>query len=472
MAYYYILVSVITILSGIAIVLFSMRYYKTKHQIKHLYQKVKIDKNSLKKLKDEYGITEVGTAGVALIDVLYNLGKVDPLAIAGINHLHHQQGFESLGDLTTWLNKEIIVSGKGSEAWKDMINKYKGYTGEENVFERIGEKTSITIPKSGTNEDWDFINNQTGQHYDVKIGNADTVNKGLRESPDNVHIWTNKENATAFKDHPRVHIDESLSGSDMYDMTYDTFSGIDAMGDLISGVPLATLAISSYRNYNLVKSGKKDKKIATQDILLDTAGVGVGGMLGSAVGVRLGQFLTPVIGPLSMIIIPTISSILGSIIGIMAGKGIMNWIRERHLRSAQKELKTELVSFTETFNKEYKRLIFNIKSDLESDNKKYSFMRKENQNIFTRYFWPDTLTAICDLAAKKIKEEYNMTRDYYNNLKQELKKYKSKEEAGLVLYAQGRNIYSSDPALDNIWDSVDNKLTKFEDELKKRKEKA
>ena len=106
MAYYYILVSVIMILSGIAIVLFSMRYYKTKYQIKHLYQKV--ERLQIKQLNNSAERKVKEMIGKNILD-----SEVDKLR------------FKSSGRVNWWgLSKLLGCSDKKA---KDLILRHAPY---------------------------------------------------------------------------------------------------------------------------------------------------------------------------------------------------------------------------------------------------------------------------------------------------------------------------------------------------------
>ena len=295
-----------------------VRYQRKKKQIKYLMKKLKLDKltlgkldqksikklstESVAKLRNGNFTLEIGTASVALFDILYTLGKVDPFVLAGINHLHHGEDFKTLGDLTAFLNNEIINSSNGSDAWNDMIHKYKGYTGEEMLFNRIRENSSIIVPESGVNPDYDFIDTIADQKYNIKISSSsDYIRQARNDLPDDVNLWVNNEHAAEFSNDPRVFVDPNLSEEHIFELTNNTFSSIDSMSELInSSIPFATLAISSFRNYKLVQSGSKNKKTAVQDILIDTAGGGIGGMIGSLSSaaiwlfcVRMGRAVPP-----------------------------------------------------------------------------------------------------------------------------------------------------------------------------------
>src|SRR5690606_3182493 len=88
---------------------------------------------------------------VSTFDVRFNTMKMDGNELAGIDRLHHAREFANLGELMSYLKEDIIRYEGDGGVLRTVIHKYKGYSGEEQVFDKLaGEGHAIEIPVSGT----------------------------------------------------------------------------------------------------------------------------------------------------------------------------------------------------------------------------------------------------------------------------------------------------------------------------------
>jgi hypothetical protein len=174
-------------------------------QRKYLLNVIPANEEEINSIKRNYGDDLlVGTAvGVTVFDVLYNTSKMDVFALAGMNHLHHSQEFSSFSDLSEFMKENIINSPEGTQAWRDMVHKYKGYTGEEAVFDKLeAEGHDVQIPESGTQEGYDMI--LDGTPMNIKItDNPSYIQEHLDKYPD-IPVYTNAEMKEAFANNPNV----------------------------------------------------------------------------------------------------------------------------------------------------------------------------------------------------------------------------------------------------------------------------
>ena len=233
---------------------------------------------------------------------------MDPQALSGIEHLHHAQEFNNLGDLIGYMKENILSAEEGTKAWRQIIHKYKGYTGEEMAFDNLRNAGhSVDIPESGTMEGLDAtVDNQP---INVKItDNPSYIQEHLDAHP-NIPVYTNIEMKQTFADNPNVIIDPDLSAQEAFQETADTLDGIGDIGDFIDNIPLITLTISTVRNVRGLINHNKNIPTALEHIVCDTAAVGFGGWAGSEVGLAIGLALAPATGGTSAIIIPTAKSI-------------------------------------------------------------------------------------------------------------------------------------------------------------------
>lgn len=109
--------------------------------------------------------------------------------------------------------------------------------------------------------------------------------------------------------------------------TIDTDSLTDLTDFDFSGhIPVMTIAMSSFREFQLLTKNKTDAISSLKNIGLDAAGSGVGALAGAKAGAIAGSFFTPV-GTV-------IGGILGTIAGAIGGRMISNEVKQAPLKNA------------------------------------------------------------------------------------------------------------------------------------------
>jgi len=447
------------------IIFLLLSYFHHQRVSEFLKKKIPFSKDDIKKLKPDMGAMEWSVSGIALFDVLYHLNKVDPLLLSGVYRLHHNaQQFENYGEINDFLKNQIDVMG-----WDKAVHKYKGYVGEEHtISQQIESGADITVPNSGTNPGYDFI--VDGQKYDRKVVGDSNLNEEIKALKDDEKLWVGQDSGKDYLDSDKVYVDpNSLTEKEYSDITSDSFEGIVNLGDFLDGIPLITLVFSSAKNYKLVKSGSKDIESAVEHVMLDTLGVGVGGYLGSQLGIRLGQGLAPATGGASLIVIPAVTTVLGFLIGIITGKGIVKTFKERHYRRSLRTLVDEGLNFSQQYQKDYKNLLASIKAEYSENENKINFVRNENQGWFMKTFFPNVISKFCSVAKTKSRHEFYNIKKYQKEILIFIKSRKKKEKkvGGLILYHQGKDILFGYNPLLECWSKVDIAFKKY----KKEKEK-
>src|SRR5262249_10094247 len=157
-----------------------------------------------------------------------------PHCLEGISHLHHAQHFQNLGSVMGFLHEKIIPASTDATAWRDMIHKYQGYTGEQVEIDHLREvDPHLIVPESGTQEGYDImVHDQAGNLEKLQIKTVDTpahITEHLQHHRD-IDVVANREMASAFGDNPHVHIDPLLSSQDAFHATDATFHGVDSVG--------------------------------------------------------------------------------------------------------------------------------------------------------------------------------------------------------------------------------------------------
>ncbi len=404
-------------------------YVHRSRQRAFLTKPLKVDRNLRNRVARALGVDGAVVTGVSMFDVLYNTMKMDPQALRGMEHLHHAQGFESLGDLMDFMKREIIKSEPGEDAWRQMIHKYKGYTGEKNVADNFRDQgRAVEVPESGTAKGLDII--VDGKQYNIKVtDNPRYIQEHLDRYPD-IDVITNREMADAFRNNPRVLIDSDLSVQEAFHSTADTFEGIADLGDGIDNIPFISLAFNVVKNSRKLYKGDLDLKTAAEHTVLDTAATGVGGLLGSKIGLGLGLALAPVTGGLSTVFMP----ILGSLAGVFTGKGISGWFKERHLRRAIEQIQNLATEFQAVFLDLYQNVV-NAMSESFKPSLKMCRRRVVEEGFFRRTVFPSVKTTFYRMASEELKTERGDMRSFYTELYHAVQDTEEPIEGGMILFA-------------------------------------
>ena len=385
------------------------------------------------------GIDGAAAVGVSTFDVLYNTMKMDGHVLSGIDRLHHAREFSNLGELMTYLKEDIIRYDGDGDVLRSVIHKYKGYTGEEQVFDKlVGDGHEIEIPVSGTQPGYDVL--VDGKPYNVKVtDNPRYIQEHLDSHPD-IDVITNKEMAAAFGDDPRVLVDETLSVQEAFHLTNETLEAVGSMGDLLDQVPFLALAINSARHGHRFYKGEIDWKTAVEHTAVDTTATGVGSLVGGKLGLTLGLMLAPATGGMSAVVIPAATTLLGTLAGVLTGKAGGGWIKQRHLRAAQERLDAAAAELANAFLRSYGEIRDRLADYF--NNRVKEAKRGEAQagaGLRARLF-PSTQAVFYQMAQERFAEERDEELRALAALKAEVVSRPAKE-AGLVLVRHSPAIY-------------------------------
>ena len=158
------------------------------------------------------------------------------------------------------------------------------------------------------------------------------------------------------------------------------------------------------RIYHKFRKGDLDKKTAAEYVALDTTAVGTGGWVGKTVGLSVGLALAPATGGAKAVIIPAVTSIVGSLIGIFTGKGISGWIKGRHLRRALEELQYLATEFRDEFLYLYQTVVDAMDAFFEL---RLITCRRQaaEEGFFKRMVFPSAKTTFYRMASGELKTE-------------------------------------------------------------------
>ncbi len=140
--------------------------------------------------------------------------------------------------------------------------------------------------------------------------------------------------------------------------------------DFTGHIPVITIAISSFREIQLLSSDKTDYITSLKNIVLDATGASVGGVAGAKAGALAGGF----IGPIGAVV----GGIIGGIGGALAGRYATNKVKMIPLKNAIEAYKNSYETMRQETNNSCKETLSSIKSYAES--KHYEFRGAELLN--------------------------------------------------------------------------------------------
>jgi len=428
-----------------------------RKQNKYLTTALRVDDETKEKAKHSFGeaFETAAIVGIPIIDVLYNTLKMNPHALAGINHLHHSREFDNLRDLVDFMKKSIHGREGGIES---MLNQYKGYTGEERVFDQLrAEGHNVEVPDAPNHPGFDAL--VDGEPINVKITTTPGyINQHFEKYPD-IKVYTNQEMSEVFAGDPNVMIADCTEEG-IKEVTESTLEGIKNIGESLDWVPLISLVTSGAKNANAVAKGKKDVSLALEHTVLDVAGKGLGSTIGAKAGLALGMTLAPVTGGLSVALLPAI----GAIGGLFGGKRIVGWWKGRHLREAKEMLQKKSTEFASRFLDCYEELVDSIVSPLR-ERDEWCTKQRSTENVFRRIFFPSLQVKIYGLLKGKLEEERMNICSFYDSLKNQVKE--SGEDGGLVLYNYGSSILNNNSLLLGSYSTVESASNRVIEEKNK-----
>ena len=128
--------------------------------------------------------------------------------------------------------------------------------------------------------------------------------------------------------------------------------------DITGHVPVITIALSSFREFQLLSDDKTDYITSLKNIALDAAGAGCGAIVGAKAGAVAGGFFGP-IGAIA-------GGIIGGIGGAIGGRAVTNSIKTQPLKNAIAEYENKYSQMKSATESESHSTAHNIKSYAET----------------------------------------------------------------------------------------------------------
>ena len=283
-------------------------------------------------------------------DLVHNYQMIDEHFYEGISNL-------SGHDLDTLSNLASKIQDYKYDIWHGLaekgIHKLAGHVGETYVFEHFHNAgIDVQWPDASNQAGWDLIAH--GHEVNVKLlENADGLAAHFDKYPDiavvisgdssNIptdafhfdHLTSKDQIVDALNDH-LILVDDSLSHADIMNQTSDATDLLTGSAHMVHAhIPWITMAVSGWREANLLLDSKTDMETAAEHIVLDVAGTAGGAFLGGKAGALLGAGIGSIFPGAGTVIGGAMGGIVGAISGAFGGRKISTYIKEDDFNTAK-----------------------------------------------------------------------------------------------------------------------------------------
>lgn len=278
---------------------------------------------------------------------------------------------ETIGDLSTylagWPSAEF-----GSALPDASLNKLMGHLAEPEVAEHLESLgINVDMPDASNQAGWDLILN--GEHMvNVKaVADSNALTGHFEQYPDvpvivpgdmagipeqAIHLDTagsidQLARSVADGEGNIVIVDHELEQAAMFEHAEevsDALLGNVEVAD-VTGIPLITLALSGVREVRLLSEDKTSAGNAMKNLLLDSAGTGVGAAGGALIGVEIGSLFGPV-GT-------AVGRVVGGIAGAITGRSATDRVKREPLNKAVKAYKKTSAAADGTVKRIHRRAV-------------------------------------------------------------------------------------------------------------------
>ena len=306
--------------------------------------------STLEAMPNRYAALEAAAQGAWIGSTpLVALLAIDEHVYSEMSRLAGEQ-LETIGDLSTylagWPSAEF-----GSALPDASLNKLMGHLAEPEVAEHLESLgINVDMPDASNQAGWDLIlngehmvnvkavadsNALTGhfeQYPDVPVivpgdmagipeqaihldsaGSIDQLARSVADGEGNIVIVDHELEQAAMFEHAEEVSDALLGNVEVADVT---------------GIPLITLALSGVREVRLLSEDKTSAGNAMKNLLLDSAGTGVGAAGGALIGAEIGSLFGPVGA--------AVGGVVGGIAGAITGRSATDRVKREPLNKAVK----------------------------------------------------------------------------------------------------------------------------------------
>jgi hypothetical protein len=280
---------------------------------------------------------------------LWELAKIDPDVIAGVSQASAVvDGSHVVGDSYT-----AFLSYVGDHAESLMgagnFNRLAGYVGEQRVaglLEAQGE--NVTMALAANNPGWDLLVN--GAAANVKAYQDATNALPFAEADHSTHFYL-PEDAAQQVPMDNVTYLEGFRVSEVRDSLEESVESAQSFLDggyiddaAFGGLPVALLAVTTYKQTILVKEGKRLED-ALRDGAIDVTARAVGAIAGMKSGALAGGAIDAAAGGATMGAAAFTGGLIGGVSGSRLGGWAVKEYRLRPLRRAEADLVETLEAY-------------------------------------------------------------------------------------------------------------------------------
>ncbi|GJQ22119.1 MAG: hypothetical protein HBSIN02_24740 [Bacteroidia bacterium] len=274
----------------------------------------------------------------SLLNSVYPLQTLTSIDWNVVNALDfsHKEDLSQYADLKEFVSHHMINLGDG-DGWYTRLHGYVAEQVAGSTLKDAGH--SVVFPELSNQPGFDMI--VDGHLWQVKAGaDPQAILDHFEKNPD-IPVITTPEMASHFPDNPMVTSLPELDHGAIKDSIHGTMNTIEH-GDFTGGLhfPIITGLLSSYREIDLLLSGRTNIASALVNAGFDIAGTGLGGFAGAKAGALLGS----VGGPLGT----AIGAIIGGIAGALLGRSVTNEMKTEPLKQAfhqyQEAMRTQVDS--------------------------------------------------------------------------------------------------------------------------------
>ena len=303
----------------------------------------------LLKHKDPYAAISAAVQGAWFgKEPIENLLEIDEHVYTAMSQLAGNQ-LDSIGDLHNYFNENWNSAAEIGGLPEAAVNKLMGHLAEPIVGQHLEELGfQVEMPPLSNQSGYDFILN--GEHFvNVKsVADISSLSGHFEKYPDipaivpgdmagipdnAIHLdaagsLDQLNGMVELGEQKMVLVDNSLSHADMVDHTQMVSDALFENVD-VGGVPFITIALSGFREIELLKSHDTNVTNSIKNLGLDVVGTGAGAFAGSTAGAAIGSAIVPVIGT-------AIGAAVGSVLGAIGGRKASNTVKEKPFQDALK----------------------------------------------------------------------------------------------------------------------------------------
>jgi hypothetical protein len=147
-------------------------------------------------------------------------------------------------------------------------------------------------------------------------------------------------------------------------------------------------------------------------------------------------------------------TLAGTALGVVTGKGLTGYFKQRHLRVLIKNTHAAATDFYNSFEQGFASLVEKAKLPFLKLEGSFEFSFRHTQGALRRLLFPSVMTIFYSRASEKAREDANHVEDEYNRVMIEAKGKSERFESGLALYCYGLGLLLGDPALGQGWQKV------------------